>query len=66
MDIQGLYDITAAADYLGISVGTLWYHLNRGNLQEDQQLSSGKLFTRETLDAFRKRKRKPGRPPTKR
>lgn len=60
------YDIDAAARYLKISKGTLWYHLAKGNLKEDRQLSSGKLFSKATLDAFRLSRRKPGRPPTKR
>lgn len=56
-----LFSTTEAAEYLGISVPTLKYHLKKGNIKPEM-VGNSLVFTEELLDQFKKSKRRPGRP----
>lgn len=59
-----LYSTAQAADYLGLTVSSMKYHLyTAGDLAADIKVGQALLFTRETLDRFAEVKRPPGRPP---
>lgn len=52
-----VYSTEEAADYLGVSVETMRYHVTRkGNLEADHRIAGRLLFARDTLDAFKCRK----------
>lgn len=55
----GTYD---AAEYIGLSVHTLRYHVRQGNVLPDNLIGQNWAFSRDTLDKFVARKRPPGRP----
>lgn len=48
-----MFNSTAAAAYMGITVETLYYHRKRGRLIEDQKVGPDLLFRKATLDRFR-------------
>jgi len=53
-----LYSTEQAAEYLGLTVDAMRYHLNRveeKTLHPDHIISGCLLFTQETLDAFKSR-----------
>lgn len=60
-----LMDAHEAADYLGISRRGLKYHVQQGNISPTYRIGKGRIwvFDVETLDAFQKTRRGPGRPP---
>ena len=59
-----LFSTEQAAEYLGLSVATVKYHIyESATLRADAKVGRTLVFTRETLDAFAASKRKPGRPP---
>jgi len=51
-----------AAAYLGCAVVTLKKHMERGNLKADKKIGKSLIFTRATLDNFKKNKRNAWRP----
>ena len=58
-----LFSTAQAAEYLGLSVSSMKYHLySAGDLTADIKVGQALLFTRETLDRFSENKRPPGRP----
>ena len=58
-----LFSTAQAAEYLGLSVSSMKYHLYSANdLAADIKVGQALLFTRETLDRFAENKRPPGRP----
>lgn len=62
--MKELYGTRKAAEYLGVSVPTIKYHLYVAKDLEPDTVVSGRLvFTKETLDHFNEHVRKePGRP----
>lgn len=51
-----LYSTQEAADYLGIHLQTLRYHIyDKQHLAADYEIGGNLAFTQETLDEFRKR-----------
>ncbi len=64
---EPLFSTEKAAEYLGITIDTLKYHVQRKkNLRPFQKLGRDLAFTREQLDEFKRTKRGPGRPTTRR
>src|SRR5262249_44820780 len=57
-----LYSTEQAAEYLNISVATVRYHIQRGNLTP-MHVGNSFVFSKEQLDDFAASKRKPGRQP---
>ena len=59
-----LYTTKEAAEYLGIAVATVKYHLYQAeDLKADAKVGGRLVFTQETLDHFAEEiKRRPGRP----
>ena len=57
-----LYGIHEAAEYLGMTVDGLKYHLKRGNIA-GQRIGHSLVFTERDLKAFGRRRRGRGRPP---
>jgi excisionase family DNA binding protein len=61
---ERLYSTAEAADYLGLKVETVKYHLYQsGRLQADVVLGRTLGFYQSTLDAFKESVPRPGRPP---
>jgi len=61
-----IFDTRAAADYLGIDLQTVRWHVNvKGDLAPDKRIGGRfMVFTRETLDAYQEgRKPDPNLPP---
>ena len=56
-----LYGTKEAAEYLGLSVPTIKYHVKQGNLT-GQKVGHSLVFTRAELDRFKREKRPPHRP----
>jgi excisionase family DNA binding protein len=57
-----MYSTSEAADYIGITVSGMWYHIQRGNLKPTK-VGNSNVFTKSQLDEFLRNKRGPGRPP---
>jgi hypothetical protein len=56
--VPDLFSTRGAAEYLGVSFDAVDYHVHRaGNLEADAKVAGRLVFTRETLDAFKRRKR---------
>lgn len=56
-----LYGTREAAEYLGLSVPTVKYHVKQGNLKK-VLVGHSLVFTKVELDRFRKEKRPAHRP----
>jgi hypothetical protein len=53
-----LFSTRDAAEYLGVGFDAVDYHVHRAdNLEPDAKVAGRLIFTRETLDAFKRRKR---------
>lgn len=63
--LANIYTAQEAAEYLGLSLHGVRYHVREGNLEPDTtRFGNALLFTRTTLNEFRPRK--PGAPPKER
>ena len=61
---QPIFGTVEAAEYLEISFATLKHHIyNSGRLMPDRKVGGRLFFHKNTLDEFKLKKRKPGRPP---
>jgi len=50
-----IYSTKEAAEYLGMTIDGVAYHIHReGNLEPDLRVAGRLVFTRETLDAFKR------------
>ncbi len=58
-----LFSTSGAAAYLGLAVITVKYHIYVAKDLHPQKVGRTLVFTQEELDAFKERKRPPGRPP---
>jgi hypothetical protein len=58
---DGLLSTAEAADYLGLGVPAIKYHIYQGNI-EPQRIGNSLVFTQAQLDLFKATRRKPGRP----
>ena len=55
-DKPRIFSTAEAADYLGITVSTLKYHLyEKGHLRPDRVIGDNLVFYQETLDAYLRR-----------
>lgn len=61
MMTKELYGTKDAAEYLGMSLPNVKYHVRVGNLCP-VKIGKTLVFTRAQLDAFQKNRRPPGRP----
>ena len=62
--MEQLLSTAEAAKYLGIKVETVKYHLYQArDLVADARVGKTLVFTKDTLDCYKKIKRGPGRPP---
>jgi excisionase family DNA binding protein len=58
-----LFSTEEAAEYLGISVAALKYHVHVAGNIDPMKIGRSLVFTKEQLDTFQEEKRAPGRPP---
>jgi excisionase family DNA binding protein len=66
MNSSALFTVREAAQYLGVSVRTIKYHIyESGDLAPDLQVGKTLVFRRETLDRFKRSRRPAGRPRTR-
>jgi hypothetical protein len=64
--MKDFYTTQTAAVYLGCAVRTVKYHLYIAkDLKPDETMGHALIFSRATLDEFRKHKRPGGRPKTR-
>lgn len=59
-----MYSTKEAAQYLGITVAGIWYHIQRGNIKQTK-IGNSLAFSKEQLDCFIKSRRPAGRPVNK-
>lgn len=59
------YTTAQAAQYCGLSLRGLIYHVRQGHVTADRVVGRSNIYTRKTLDAFNATRRKAGRPRTK-
>ena len=57
-----LYSTKQAAEYIGISLPTLKYHLYIAKNLSAPKVGNSLVFTQEMLDEFKANRRGPGRP----
>ncbi len=60
--VKQFFSTKEAAEYLNLSVRSIYYHLYRAKDLKGEPLGNSLMFTRETLDHFQVNKRSPGRP----
>ena len=60
-----LYSTQEAAEYLGLSLSALKYHIHTAGNLTPQKVGNSLVFTQEQLDQFQATRRGPGRPKTK-
>lgn len=61
--IERIYSTREAAEYVGLSIFTLRHHIfERGDLIADTKKGNRLLFTRQTLDRWKKTRLSGGRP----
>lgn len=58
-----IYDTHTAAEYLGLTVDALKYHIHNAKTISSQRLGRLLVFTQDELDRFKREKRPQGRPP---
>ena len=59
-----LYGTEKAAEYLGMSLAALKYHIYVAhNISPHQKIGKALVFTQEQLNEFQSTRRGPGRPP---
>ncbi len=58
-----VYDVAAAAEYLGMTVDALKYHIHGAETISTRRLGRLLVFTQDELDRFKREKRPQGRPP---
>lgn len=58
-----LFSTAEAADYLGLKLSTMKYHVFTAGNVRFQMVGNSLVFIRSDLDEFKKNKRGPGRPP---
>ncbi|NIV38007.1 MAG: helix-turn-helix domain-containing protein [Anaerolineae bacterium] len=64
MSEKQFFSTEEAAEYLGLAVATVKYHIYESKaLAPDATIGRTLMFTRDTLDQFQATRRKPGRPP---
>ena len=59
---MNLYSTREAAEYLGISLSALKYHVHTVANLTPQKVGHSLVFTQEQLDQFQETRRGPGRP----
>jgi len=59
--MKTLLSTSEAADYLGMTVRGVWYHIRRGHLSPTK-VGKTLVFTRDQLDRFQINRRPAGRP----
>ena len=57
-----LYSTQQAADYLGLSLSALKYHIHVAGNLHPAKVGNSLVFTQEQLDQFQSTRRSPGRP----
>lgn len=57
-----LYSTREAAEYLGLSVSALKYHVHRAGNLRPRRVGNSLVFTQEQLDEFKRNRRPVGRP----
>lgn len=62
--MKTLLSTSEAADYLGMTVRGVWYHIRRGHLSPTK-VGKTLVFTRGQLEQFQLTRRPAGRPKTK-
>jgi len=58
-----LYSTSAAAEYLGLSLAAVKYHVHTVRNLSPARVGGSLVFTQAQLDQFKATKRGPGRPP---
>lgn len=59
--MKNIFSSTEAAEYLGISLPALKYHIRLKHVKPEM-VGNSLVFTRKQLDKFKSTKRPPGRP----
>ncbi len=59
-----LYTTGEAAEYLGLSVAAIKYHVHTAHTLTPQKVGHSLVFSGHELDTFKSIKRSPGRPPS--
>lgn len=59
---EQLFSTKEAAEYLGVSVSTVRYHIYEIKTLKGQRVGNSLVFTKEVLDEFKKNKRPARRP----
>ncbi len=59
---QDYYGTNEAAEYLGVTVSSLKYHIFESKTLKPQKVGHSFIFTQTQLDEFKASKRSPGRP----
>jgi hypothetical protein len=57
-----LFSTEKAAEYLGIKMPLMKYHIHKSKRLKGQKVGNSLVFTQDELDQFKKIERKPGRP----
>lgn len=57
-----LFSTAQAADYLGLSLSAIKYHVHKAGNLIPQRIGNSLVFTQEQLDHFKATRRRPGRP----
>lgn len=60
-----IFNSKQAAEYLGVALRTISYHVEKGNLRCVPISETYRIFTKNQLDAFQANRRSVGRPRTK-
>jgi hypothetical protein len=63
MSQKAFYSTAEAAEYLGLSVAALKYHIHVAENIKGHLIGNSLMFTQEQLDEFKRTKRPQGRPP---
>lgn len=58
-----VFSTKEAANYLGVSIRTMKYHIHTGKNLHGTLIGHSLIFTQEELDAFQRNRRDRGRPP---
>lgn len=60
--MKQIFSTREAAEYLGLSLHTMRYHIHYVKTIKGQKMGNSLMFTREQLDDFKANKRSAGRP----
>ena len=59
---QKLFSTRQAAEYLGLSLSAIKYHIHEAKTITGELIGNSLIFTQEELDRFKENKRPQGRP----